>query len=233
MPVLVNDIAAVKAYLDRKHDAKECNTANTIVIGAEGGGTLGAIWINSEWYRHKFTPPAMLGAKIVVDKRPEGNDIVAAVFLSLSPQISPKKAVTLSSVLGVPCKTHGMAAAFYYGEEDSKGGEFAKSLETKLTGKPVGKATGKQVFIGATKVPGTKLSGIKLLTKGTKTDQSIVEYLEAVLKDRSNESIERDYQGAHFIWKNPANPNLVPIPARKKNEKNLNFDTYDRFIPQN
>ena len=31
LPILVNDIAAVKAYLDRKNDKEECNTANTIV----------------------------------------------------------------------------------------------------------------------------------------------------------------------------------------------------------
>jgi len=54
LPVLVNDIAAVRAYLDRRNDeAKDCNTSSLIVIGAEGGATLGALWINAESYRYK------------------------------------------------------------------------------------------------------------------------------------------------------------------------------------
>ena len=63
LPVLVNDIAAVKSYLDRLHDKGGCNTSNTIVIGADSGATLGAIWINSEWnrYRYKVTPSAVMG----------------------------------------------------------------------------------------------------------------------------------------------------------------------------
>src|SRR5262245_41278023 len=41
---LVNDIAAAKAYLDRRNDAKELNTSNVILIGAGQGATLGAMW---------------------------------------------------------------------------------------------------------------------------------------------------------------------------------------------
>ena len=38
-PVLVNDIAAVRAYLDRRNDdVKDCNTSSIIVIGADTGG---------------------------------------------------------------------------------------------------------------------------------------------------------------------------------------------------
>src|SRR5262245_3927247 len=57
--ILVNDIAAVKAFLDRKHDLGTCSTSNTIVIGADSGGTLGAIWINSEWNRYRYTQVPM------------------------------------------------------------------------------------------------------------------------------------------------------------------------------
>src|SRR5262249_36222183 len=42
LPALVNDIAAVKAFLDRKNDLRECNTSSTILIGAESGATLGS-----------------------------------------------------------------------------------------------------------------------------------------------------------------------------------------------
>ena len=57
LPVLVNDIAAARAYLDRRNDnSKDCNTSSIIVIGADTGATLGAIWMNAEGYRYKYTP---------------------------------------------------------------------------------------------------------------------------------------------------------------------------------
>src|SRR5262249_35021117 len=50
-PYLVNDIAAAKAFLDRRNDAREVNSANVIVVGAGNGATLGAMWMASECRR--------------------------------------------------------------------------------------------------------------------------------------------------------------------------------------
>src|SRR5205814_9450356 len=58
-PTFCNDIAAVRAFLDRKNDLGVCNTSSLILVGAETGATLGAIWLNSEWQRYKLIPPAM------------------------------------------------------------------------------------------------------------------------------------------------------------------------------
>ncbi len=38
-PVLINDIAAARAFLDRKNDMRDVNTSNLIVIGAGQGAT--------------------------------------------------------------------------------------------------------------------------------------------------------------------------------------------------
>src|SRR5207253_3190355 len=45
--------AAAKVFLDRKNDSGECDSSHVIVVGAESGGTLGAMWIYSEWQRHR------------------------------------------------------------------------------------------------------------------------------------------------------------------------------------
>jgi pimeloyl-ACP methyl ester carboxylesterase len=37
MPVLVNDIAAARRFLDEKNDAKQCNSRNLILIGVQEG----------------------------------------------------------------------------------------------------------------------------------------------------------------------------------------------------
>src|SRR5262249_23029334 len=50
-PMLANDVAAAKRYLDRQNDAAACNSSNVIVIGAEDGAAIGALWIASEWQR--------------------------------------------------------------------------------------------------------------------------------------------------------------------------------------
>jgi hypothetical protein len=236
LPVLVNDIAAVKAYLDRLHDKGTCNTSNTIVIGADNGATLGAIWINSEWnrYRYKVTPSAVVGGKpkVTVDKNAEGMDIIAAVFLTISPDLSATRKVNVPNILANACKVRGMGATFFYGENDAKAKDFANMLESKLKPKDKeGKTAKKYDFIGTVKMPKTNLSGMKLLQESLETDKTILEYLDGVVADRSNEYIERDSQNATYIWQ--LSPKTPPISAKKnKGDKNLNFNDYNQFIPQ-
>src|SRR5262245_6043776 len=50
---LINDITAAKAFLDRRNDQGDCNSANLIVIGAGDGAVLGAMWIYEEQFRHR------------------------------------------------------------------------------------------------------------------------------------------------------------------------------------
>ena len=69
-PVLINDIAAVKCFLDRKNDTGACNTSSTILLGAETGATLGAIWLNAEWRRYKVVQNPVNPLFTSVDPRP-------------------------------------------------------------------------------------------------------------------------------------------------------------------
>jgi alpha-beta hydrolase superfamily lysophospholipase len=54
--MLVNDITAAKRFLDSKNDSQDCNAANVVVIGAESGATLGALWVATEWQRRQVNP---------------------------------------------------------------------------------------------------------------------------------------------------------------------------------
>src|SRR5439155_10748847 len=54
---LVNDVAAAKAFLDRKNDGGELNVANLVVIGAGEGATVGALWLASEFHMKRGIPP--------------------------------------------------------------------------------------------------------------------------------------------------------------------------------
>jgi alpha-beta hydrolase superfamily lysophospholipase len=226
LPVLVNDIAAVRSYLDRRSDTnKDCNTSSIIVIGAETGATLGAVWINAESYRYKFTPNPMFPAKLQLGKfsdRSEGTDIIGAVFLGILPSLE-KRPVKVAALLRSSCREHGMAAAFFYGKDDAKGAALAKSLEKELRMK-----SKRYDFIGKVELD-TKLTGMKLLHKDLKTDQSIVDYLEGVVSDRKVERADRDFPNTNYRWRFPS----ASFPARlQKGEKNLVFDDYGKFIPQ-
>src|SRR5581483_6469173 len=58
-PMLANDIAAARAFLDRKNDQGECNSSNLVLIGADTGATLGALWLNAESHRYRVLPAAV------------------------------------------------------------------------------------------------------------------------------------------------------------------------------
>jgi hypothetical protein len=224
LPVLVNDIAAVRAYLDRRNDeAKDCNTSSLIVIGADSGATLGALWINAEYCRYKYTPPTGF-MKAQLSERAEGSDIIGAVFLTVQPTLE-KRTVSVPALLKTSCKDRGMAAAFFYGKDDAKSKDFAKTLESKL--KLKGK---KHEYIGAVEL-NTNLTGMKLLQKGLGTETSIVKYLDSVVEDRKNERVDRDFSNSFYMWRVPIGGVLIPAKNRKT-EKNLNFDDYNNFIPR-
>src|SRR5205085_256037 len=69
-PAMVNDIAAVKAWLDRKNDGGACNTSSTILIGAGDGATLGAIWQRSQWDLYRGIPDPNIAALTIPNSTP-------------------------------------------------------------------------------------------------------------------------------------------------------------------
>lgn len=222
-PAIINDIAAVKAYLDRtKNDNGDCNTASTILIGAETGATLGAAWLNSEWHRFKLIPGIGMGGASP-DRRPEGKDVIACLWLSISPKLG-KSSVTLSQVLTMPAKEGGTAMVFMYGEKDKSGKSLAVALEKNIKGKSKDK---KYEFTGAYQIKGTILKGTGLLLSGLKTQSEIVRYFNEVASSRGNEWYERDFRKTAYIWRMPGGGQA--IIAKPPGETNLNFQSYDRF----
>jgi pimeloyl-ACP methyl ester carboxylesterase len=248
LPILVNDIAAVRAYLDRRNDdIRDCNTSNIFVIGADSGATIGALWINSENYRYKYVGDHTKNFwKREIGKAANytdcaGADITGAVFLTIQPNFEKRK-VNASSLLKMACKERAMATLFVYGKDDKD----AATYNTKLAKDVKLNDSNKHRFIGAFDLP-TSLSGIKLLQKGVRdakekrtTEDNIVVYFNSILEDRKkSERTVRDFPNTDYRWKFPSG---ATIPARetnlpyldlKKGEKNLLFDDYAaKFLPQ-
>jgi hypothetical protein len=230
-PALVNDIAAAKGFLDRKNDAGQCNTSALIVIGAETGGTLGAIWMNSEWYRYQFIANNPLfpqqGGRPAQD--PEGKGTIAGVFLTISPKLGNGRAISLEKVLNVPGRIQAVPMAFMYGQGDASGEKEAKKLARFL------KATKeKHKFIDAVPVAGAKdLKGQQLLQPSLGTDKAIIGWLDNILENKTPERITRDYQKSQYAWVIPTGGIRPMIMiAKPTGELNLLWNNYERFMPR-
>jgi pimeloyl-ACP methyl ester carboxylesterase len=231
-PVLVNDIAAAKSYLDRKNDNGECNTSALVVVGADTGATLGAIWLNSEWFRYKALAPNQQKPYIHLDDEPEGKGTVAAVFLSINPQLGKGVSVYLQNVLRAPGQVNAVPMLFVYGDEDTKGKAEAVKLEKYIkTNKFKNQAaTGSYPIKGA-----GKARGRELLQKSLPTEADIVKYLEEGVLAKTPEWTKRDFTKSPYYWGLPARfpPGAVPrtaIEAKGLNENVIRWSTYAQFM---
>lgn len=227
-PALVNDIAAAKCFLDRKNDARECNTSSLIVIGAETGATLGALWMRSEWHRHRMKAPPF-GGKLMPDSRPEGADTICGIWLSMSPTLGQYQP-NLTSLLLKPGKEKAVPMLFLYGSEDKTSQKIAKGLEqalVKYKGKDAhGKPMRDEKYRYTAAVPlASRLKGTGLLQKSLETTDRIVEYLDGVVQLKGNEWTDRDFRNTAFVWTFPRF-----MPARLAGEMNLDFNSYLEFL---
>jgi pimeloyl-ACP methyl ester carboxylesterase len=204
-PYLVNDIAAAKAYLDRRNDANEVNSSNLIIIGAGEGATLGALWLNSECFRCRDKAPKNLG--LVVHRpgpfeEPEIKDVACAIWLSISPRLGGR-AVPFANWLLAAGKGKKVPMAFVYGADDPSGKSIALNALTRITGSSKGHKnfplTGKQ------EIKKTSLTGSALLRDNLGTSTWIVEqYLSKVPDKRKNkERLTRGNKRARFYYVNP------------------------------
>lgn len=188
LPVLANDIAAAKRYLDRQNDAGVCNSSNVIVIGAEEGAALGALWINAEFERFRLVRNAF--GQWVADPtgRLEGEDIAGAVWLTI-----PK---TLAGVyVGGFLEGRGrrvrdrVPMAFFYGTRDAKGAAAAQVLYEDLR-----RSGREKIEQTRARAKDTKLAGSDLLTiKAPNTVDEVVVYCEKVMQKRGVRApVQRD-----------------------------------------
>jgi hypothetical protein len=223
--VFVNDIAAAKAYLDRRNDAGDCNTSSLIVIGADTGATLGAIWANSEWYRFKLIPAAQIGFPPQPDlKNPEGKNIICGVWLSINSDLGGRR-IPLSSLVFLAGKEKKMPMVFLYNSGEAKDKSSAKALELYIKGAkktPPGYEFTAAVAINA----GPKLTGRELL-KAPGTADAITGYLAKVAEAKGNEWQEQEFRKSQFIWR----VGTQAIPAKTVADQALQFSLYTAFIP--
>jgi hypothetical protein len=258
-PALNNDIAAAKAFLDRRNDGNaggaRCNSSNLVLIGSREGATLGAIWLNSEWHRYKVKngesgqPLIRSGfggvSQGIADTQqpPAGAGVVGAIWLGISPRLGAgAPPLSLDSILNVAAKKQCVPIGLMYGDEDLAAKKIARALEPKLvTYKKLKDAKGerkredKYKYTGKWPIDKTKLEGAGLLQEGLGTIDDIVVWVDFVVQAKNNEWVEQDFRKTAYVWVNggiTVNP-AVPVTGQLiKNpaELQLRFSDYSKFM---
>jgi pimeloyl-ACP methyl ester carboxylesterase len=212
-PVLVNDIAAAKFYLDRRNDAGECNSGNLLVVGAEDGATLGLMWIASEWNRYQAVAFDMLG-RPKLNPKSEGKDVACGIWLSLSPTLGTKSARIdqWMKQVGVENKT---PMGLIYGSENSGDADRAAKYLEHL------KPDKSKPFTVKDGIK-TQLTGHKLLSDKLKTQEHITNYVEKFMKDNNaNDWDKRESDKNAYYWAMNLNAPQTWIRAKLEKDKVL------------
>jgi pimeloyl-ACP methyl ester carboxylesterase len=192
LPMLVNDIAAARRFLDERNDSQECNTSNLILVGAQEGATLGALWLATEWKRKPSREN-----DTSAEPKPFGKDVAAAVWLSVSPFLGGQRGLGVRLDQWIRFKGDRIPTpiAFLFGEDDKPAAQLANHLYSnvlKADNPPRLKHTAVKGFK-------TKLAGVELIQKISGTDDKILNYLQNVLEGRGeNAWYDRDTKRAKF-----------------------------------
>lgn len=213
-PNLVNDIAAARAYLDHKNDAREVNTSNLILVGAGEGATLGSLWLESECKRKRMRGYLPDGRPDLDE--PEARDVACAVWLSLSSSLANMRQPSLTSWLADAGGDNHIPIGFLYGGDDQAAKEYAKQCVSYITSRALRGRSGKLEFTVAQELKDTNLKGSQLLTKALGTDQMICNYLDRVMEKRgAREARSRDPLKTAYVWSFKTG---MPITAKTEQE---------------
>jgi pimeloyl-ACP methyl ester carboxylesterase len=176
-PMLVNDVAAAKSFLNQQNNANLCNSHSVFVIGAEDGAALGAAWIAYEWSRRPVQLNALGVAVPNLNADPPGKDIMAAVWLTI-PERLPGSPVRV--VRWLRAVRREVPMAFVYGEKDRRGAQAAKVLFREVE-----QGSKSKLKLTAKLAKNTNQNGVNLLGKQSlNTEENITKYLQNVLDEK-------------------------------------------------
>ena len=220
MPAYLNDLAAVRAHLDGKNDAKDLNMSSVYLIGASDAAALGMAWMAAEWQRPAVFPKeGQLGVGVpgydFVPQRifgafpPEGGaDISGAVWLTANRPIAFTEPAVKKMVATIaPKLRENNPMLFLYADKDAKGKSQSDFFFNEvLIGNPakakaLNVAALDQTFIKEVK-DAKELRGVQLLGKNAElgTEDTIVKFLEAIQKQRAKlPSKNRGWSTPYYI----------------------------------
>ena len=199
-PMLVQDIAAARNYLDQLNDSGTVNTSTVYLLGAGDAAGLGFLYMASEWSRERIKPNVGVPAQYVSARRalfpssePAGPDIGGAIWLGPTrnqsiPPAGLKQWCLNAATVELRSQTRML---FVYGDKDTKGAAFSKFLfsdvlviDRRTTSD--GTVLSKPEFVSYLRgIKDSAATSTKLLGNALGTEKLIGDFLKDIDKDRS------------------------------------------------
>ncbi|MCE9560753.1 MAG: alpha/beta fold hydrolase [Planctomycetes bacterium] len=204
-PAYLLDLAAARHHLDTKNDNGSVNTSSIYLIGSDWAAALGLAWLVTEWNRpafaptpnqlafqgpggfptHKYVPQPLAGG---MPNELGGGDISGAVWLSAARPISFNERLVKSWISGTPKMRENNPMLFLYGAKDLKAEAQADFFvnEVLVVKPPPGSSLTKLDQTLQMEVKnGAGLNGVGLLGANTGAEDTILQYLDAIQKNRA------------------------------------------------
>lgn len=205
-PVLVNDIAAARMFLDQKNDLKECNANRVLLVGAQEGAALAILWLAAEWCRYEVLPGALT-------RMPEGRTVTGAIWLSVGPTLAGR-ASKVPECLQTVAGDRKLPMIFIHGGDDAGSGDFARQTmrDLRLRKANLG-LTGLRV------IPGTRNPGHYLMVAGETVEKIILQQAATFDEQSSAKWASRESDRKAYFWQVPRS--TTPIKAKGESDKTL------------
>jgi hypothetical protein len=223
-PVLCNDIAAARQFLDEQPDV---NSNNLILIGAKDGATVGALWLNSEFHRFRYLSQSGQVARL--DRQnPEGLAVAGCVWLSLSSMPGTlKSSINVGPMLEVPAKIFKVPTLFVYGQGDDKGKTLAHACEKYVSNND----SKSYPFTGCKTIEkAEKAAGKELLLQDLDTTAVILEYLDKLPAGKMAKAGKRTGDESYRWEYTTQSGTTSQVSARDTGSKLLKFSGYSSWL---
>ncbi|MFN4258746.1 MAG: hypothetical protein ACK4RK_05580 [Gemmataceae bacterium] len=177
LPMLVNDIAAARRYLDTRNDLERCNSSNLLLIGEREGATLGTLWLATEWRRRPSRENPGGG-----ELPQRGQEVMCGVWLSMSPTLGRAPVSTKNFAKWMQSLRERTPMAFIYGTDDMTSARYAKAICEQI----LQVDTPPRLKLTAGKGVKTTAAGVNLLQKGLDVDKLILNYVDNIRQERED-----------------------------------------------
>lgn len=195
-PRLSDDIMAARIAMDQLNDNSEVNTSSVYFVGAKDSVNWAILYYAAEWSRPQKMP-ALLNQFPPLPPRPRSLlapgdnssalDIAGAVWLSPTRHPSVPVSAMQQWIRDTPDLRERTPMLFVYGQNDARSKADANVyMKEVLATRIPGSGLPTLPLTRMISIDKTSLSGAELLGKQLNTEKLIVDYLDALEKERKN-----------------------------------------------
>lgn len=157
---LVNDLVAIKVWMNLQNNDRRCHSHALFLIGFEQAALLGTLWMTNE-LQDAQRPMDVSSVRLGRIDRYEGDDLAGAIWVSMTDRLGMDRVEGaliqrwFSQLRLKPMPLHGV-----FGENDRPSREFWNWIAGSQRGQEKKR---EEPILGTTLIEGTSLMGLKLL----------------------------------------------------------------------